>query len=98
MLQIEADGKCRLCQQFEETIEHIILACTILAKVQYIQRHDSVCAQLHFNTRKETGVKLENERWYKNAPKLVKIPEDKITMLWNPQMQTYRTFLTNRTL
>ena len=98
MLQIEADGKCRLCQQSDETIKHIILACSILAKEQHIQRHDSVCAQLHFNTCKETGVKLDNEHWYKNAPKLVKIPEDKITILWNPQMQTDRTFLINRTL
>jgi hypothetical protein len=48
-----------LCQQFDETIEHIISACPILAKEQYIKRHDKVCAQLHFNICKETGVKLE---------------------------------------
>jgi hypothetical protein len=48
---------------------------------------------------KETGVKLDNEHWYKNTPKLVKSPEDKVTTLWNPQVQTDRTFLTiNRTL
>jgi len=74
MLQTEADGKCTLCQQFDETVEHIILACSILAKEQYIQRHDSVCAQLHFNICKETSVKLDNEHWYKNAPKSVKSP------------------------
>ena len=61
MLQREATGKCRLCQQFDETIEHIILACSILAKEQYVQKHDSVCPQLHFNICKETGVKLEKE-------------------------------------
>jgi len=98
MLQTEADGKCSIRQQFNETVEHIILACSILAKEHYIQRHDSVCAQLHFNTCEETGVKLDNEHWYKNAPKLVKSPEDKITMLWNPQLQPDRIFLANRTL
>ena len=41
-------------------IEHI-LACPILAKEEYIKRHDRVCAQLHLNIRKKTGVKLDNE-------------------------------------
>jgi hypothetical protein len=46
--QIETDNKRRLCQQFDETIDHIILACPILAKERYLRRHDRVCAQLHF--------------------------------------------------
>jgi hypothetical protein len=33
----EKDSKCRLCQQFDETIEHIISACPILAKEQDIK-------------------------------------------------------------
>jgi hypothetical protein len=49
ILNTETDSKCRLCQQFDETIDHIILACPILAREQYIKRHDSVRAHLHFN-------------------------------------------------
>jgi len=56
ILNTETDSKCRLCQQFVETIDHIISACPILAKEQYIKRHDTVCAQLHFHICKETGV------------------------------------------
>ena len=48
ILNTETDSKCRLCQQFDETIDHIISACPILAKEQYIKRHARVCAQLHF--------------------------------------------------
>ena len=29
---LERDSKCRLCKQFDETMEHIISACPILAK------------------------------------------------------------------
>ena len=36
-------------------MDHIISACPILAKEQYIKRHDRVSAQLHFNICKETG-------------------------------------------
>ena len=44
ILNTETESKCRLCQQFDETIDHIISACPILAKEQYIKRHDkSVC-------------------------------------------------------
>ena len=45
ILNIETDSKCRICQQFDETIDHIISACPILAKEQYIKRHDTVCVQ-----------------------------------------------------
>ena len=59
ILDTETDSKCRLCQQCDETIDHIISACLTLAKELYVKRHDSVCAQLHFNMCKETGVQLD---------------------------------------
>jgi hypothetical protein len=49
ILNTETDNKCRLCQRFDETIDHIISACPILAKEQYIKRHNRVCAQQHVN-------------------------------------------------
>jgi phospholipid N-methyltransferase len=49
ILNTKTDSKCRLCQQFDETIDHIISACPILAKEQHIKRHDRMSAQLHFN-------------------------------------------------
>jgi hypothetical protein len=60
ILNTETDSKCKLCQQFDETIHQILSACPVLAKAQYyIKRHDRVCAQLHFNICKETGVQLD---------------------------------------
>jgi hypothetical protein len=37
ILETATDSKCRLYQQFDETTEHIISACLILAKEQYIK-------------------------------------------------------------
>jgi len=71
-LDTETDSICRLCQQFDETINHIISACPILGKEQYIKRLDKVCAQLHFNICKETGLQLDKKHWYEHVPKSVK--------------------------
>ena len=39
-----------------------------------------MCAQLHFNIRKEGGVKLDKEHWDEHVPKLVETShEDKVT-------------------
>jgi hypothetical protein len=58
ILNTETDSKCRLCQRLDEAIDHIISACAILAKEQYIKRLDRVSAQIHFNICKEIGVAL----------------------------------------
>ena len=52
ILQTETDSKCRLCKQFDETVEHIISACPVLAKEQYIKRCDSVLSYNLTYTRK----------------------------------------------
>jgi len=93
----ETDSKCRLCQQFDETTDDIISACPILAKEQYIKRHDRVCEQLHFNICKETGVQLDKNHWYEHVPKSVETSQGrKVTILWNQQVQTDRTIPNNK--
>jgi len=61
ILKTETDSKCRLCQQFGEMIDHIISACPIPVKEHYIKRRNKVCAQLHFNICKETGLQLDKK-------------------------------------
>jgi hypothetical protein len=34
ILQIATDSKCRLCMQFDETVEHVVSACLLLGKEQ----------------------------------------------------------------
>jgi hypothetical protein len=75
LLNTKTDSKRRICQQFDETIDHTISACPILAKEQYIKRHDRVSAQLHFNICKETGVQLDKKHWYEHVPKSVETVE-----------------------
>jgi hypothetical protein len=60
------------CKQFNDTVEQIISACPVLAEEQYIKRHDTMCAELHCNMRKEMGGKFTTNNgmaiyrnWYK---------------------------------
>jgi hypothetical protein len=59
ILYTEMDSKCRLCQYLDETIDHIISACPVLAKEKYVKRHDRVSAQIRFNICKEIWVQLD---------------------------------------
>jgi hypothetical protein len=69
----------------------------IIIIIIIIKRHDTVCAQLHFNTYKEIGVKLDNKHKYENVPKSVATShEGKVTILWNHQVQTDRTIPSNK--
>ena len=33
-------SECRICQQYGDTINHIISACPVLTREQYIKRHE----------------------------------------------------------
>jgi hypothetical protein len=81
----------------DDDIGHIISACPILTKEQYRKRRDRVCAQLHFNICKETGVQLDKKHWYEHVPKSVEIGQGgNITILWNQQVQTDRAIPNNK--
>jgi hypothetical protein len=64
ILQTETDSKCRLHQQYDKSIHHTALACQISAKEPYRDMTERV--QLHFNIRKEIGVKLDKDHWNKH--------------------------------
>jgi len=70
ILHTEMDSKCRLCQQHDETIDHIISACPILAKEEYVKWHDKLSAQILFNICKEIGVQLDKKTLVRTCTKL----------------------------
>jgi len=56
ILKKEIESKCRLCKQHEETIDHLTSGCPILAKNEYLMRHDKVCTHLHCSICKSLGI------------------------------------------
>ena len=83
--------------KFDDAVENIISACLILAKEQYINRHDRLCAQLHLNLCKDIGVKLDNRHWYDHVLKSVDTSHEcRVTVLWNQQVRTNVTIPDNK--
>jgi hypothetical protein len=94
ILKEENESRCRLCKEYEETTDHLTSGCPILAKNEYIIRHDKVCTHLHYSICKTLIIET-TENWYSHISKSVCQHED-ITVLWNQGVQTDREVLANR--
>jgi hypothetical protein len=94
ILKEETESRCRLCKEYEETIDHLTSRCSILAKNEYVIRHDKVCTHRHYSICKTLGIETR-EDCYSHIPKPVCQHED-ITVLWNQGVQTDREVLANR--
>ncbi|XP_067035460.1 uncharacterized protein [Acropora muricata] len=80
------DPMCRICGQYQETIDHIVAGCPELAKTEYLHRHDKAASYLHWNICKELNINVE-EKWYEHEPQTV-TERDNITILWDMPIQT----------
>jgi hypothetical protein len=94
ILKEEIESRCRLCKEYEETIDHLTSGCPILAKNEYIIRHGKVCTHLHYSICKTLGI--EQQKTYSHIPKSVCQHED-ITVLWNQGVKTDRFWQTGQT-
>jgi hypothetical protein len=74
-LKQDIESRCRLCQQYEETIDPLISGSPNMAKNEYIIRHDKVCTHLHYSICKKLGIETA-ENWYSHTPKPVTEHED----------------------
>jgi hypothetical protein len=66
LLKEEIERKCRLCKQYEETIDHLTSGCPILEKNEYLMRHNKVCTHLHYSIRKALGIGT-TDKWYEHT-------------------------------
>jgi hypothetical protein len=81
ILKDEIESRCRLCKEYEETIDHLTSGCLSLAKNVYVIRHAKVCTHLHYSICKTLGIETI-ENWYSHITKPV-CQHENITVLWN---------------
>ena len=85
-----------MCSQYEETVDHIISGCEVLAKTEYISRHDKAAAYLHWNIYQDHDIEVI-DKWYEHKPESVTHNKDeKITIMWDRPVNTDRTITADR--
>ncbi|KAI5700120.1 hypothetical protein M8J75_014551 [Diaphorina citri] len=94
IMKTGTDPKCRLCRVHNETIHHVVSGCSILAKKEYLERHNKVAAHLHWNICKEFNIEVK-DKWYEHSPDPV-IDTPDVTIIWDTQVQTDRAITANK--
>ena len=94
ILRNGASNKCRFCDNYAKTVDHLVSGCPVLAPNKYKNRHDRVGQYLHWKICK--SYKIETcEHWYKHKPQPV-VEGDNITLLWDFTIRTDRTIQANQ--
>jgi len=60
----------RMCSQHEETVDHIVSGYEVLAKTEFISRHNNTAAYLHWSICKDHDIKI-TDKWYQHTPETV---------------------------
>lgn len=94
ILKTGSNGMCRLCKEYEETIAHIVSGCPVLARKEYIARHDKIAASLHWAICHYFNLPKSKNHYDHQPPQVCDNGE--VTVIWNEQVQTDRTILANK--
>jgi hypothetical protein len=78
--------KCRVCKEADETINHVVSECSMLAQREYKRRHDKVARTLHWCLSKKYGLPCA-DRWYQHEPQSV-VENENVKILWDLLIQT----------
>ena len=89
-----ADPRCRICIQYEETIDHLISGCPTLAPNEYLNRHNRVAQYLHWNICKHYGAQHAGN-WYEHQSETA-TETGNVTILWQCNIQTDRKIKANK--
>ena len=95
ILKSAQSDNCRLCLGQSETVDHIVSACPVLAKHEYLERHNRVCSYIHWHMCKALNLPDTCEKWYDHAP-LPVTTENHVTLLYDQQIRTDRTVSANK--
>ena len=59
-----SDEKCRLCKKFDETVQHLLAGCEILAGTEYLVWHNNALMVLAVSWAVERELLPANTAWY----------------------------------
>ena len=68
ILHNREDDRCRVCKNEPETIFHVLAGCNVLAKKEYLVRHNAVCKYIHYKVLEAYSIP-RGENWFAHSPK-----------------------------
>lgn len=94
VIRTSNDPKCRMCNQKDETVAHIITACSKIAGSLYKTRHNNVAAALHHGICRHYGVQTCDNTWL-HDPKPTE-ENERAKILWDFEIRTDRVISARR--
>ena len=83
-----------MCRKETETTTHILAGCDVLAKKDYLERHNGLAKYIHFEICKAHDIQTE-KKWHLHRPAEVYL-DNKIEILWDMVLTTDRAVGANR--
>jgi len=94
VLHENIDDKCRLCHKSSETLDHLLSSCEVLAKTEYINRHNTVAKYIHWNICRASDFECSSV-WWKHQPSSV-LDSERYLIMWDKAIITDLTIAANR--
>eukprot|EP00957_Ditylum_brightwellii_P138039 10523695-Ditylum_brightwellii.AAC.1 len=86
--------RCRLCQQKDKTVQHIVRVCPKLAGTKYTKQHNGIARYIHWNLWHEQGIEVPVQ-WWKHVP-ISSIIDGVTTNPWDLKIITDKFLKHNR--
>ena len=80
------DCLCRVSRKVDESIDHIISACSKLAQKEYKRRHDKLGKIVHWKLARKCNFEA-GDKWYEHESECILENED-YKILWDFSIQT----------
>ena len=78
--------RCRLCNEYDKTIDHIVSGCPVLGKSEFIQRYDKAATYMQQKICKAFSLPI-TDNWYDHNPDAI-VSKDQTTLIWDMQVHT----------
>ena len=94
ILKKNVSDLCRICSKKGETMSHILSGCDLLAKKEYLDRHNGVAQYVHHAICKSFGFQT-TAKWHTHKPKEVILSKN-TEIIWDSIISTERPYVFNR--
>ena len=91
------DKQCRVCHERDETVEHIVAGCKVLANSEYLMQHNRVLMIMAVNWAKEYELIGNDVIWYKERWERGAVLEnERGKLVWDFEFKLRKTTMTRR--